>query len=164
MYTINLVMLSSCLLLASSSWIDPDTAGSAYHSTSLSTGTKYDLVFSDEFNIPGRTFKDGDDPRWTAMNKNDYTNAALQYYKDNLVGTMQGYLNISTIHEDINFNAYSSTDPKAPMSAMTKSYQSGMVQSWNKFCFTGGIIEVSAQLPGKYDVGGLWPAIWLMGK
>jgi hypothetical protein len=28
-------------------------------------------VFSDEFETDGRTFKDGEDPRWTAINKND---------------------------------------------------------------------------------------------
>lgn len=39
-----------------------------------------------------------------------------------------------------------------------------MIQSWNKFCFTGGILEVNASLPGKPDVGGLWPAIWLLGN
>ena len=44
-------------------------------------GKVYDIVFSDEFEVGGRSFKDGADPRWTAMNKNDYTNAALQYYK-----------------------------------------------------------------------------------
>jgi len=30
-------------------------------------------VFSDEFNEEGRTFNDGKDPRWTAINKNDCT-------------------------------------------------------------------------------------------
>ena len=37
-------------------------------------------------------------------------------------------------------------------------------QSWNKFCFTGGIVEVSASLPGDAHIGGLWPAIWLLGN
>jgi hypothetical protein len=32
---------------------------------------------------------------------------------------------------------------------LTKNYQSGMVKGWNKFCFTGGIVEVSAKLPGQ---------------
>jgi beta-glucanase (GH16 family) len=27
-------------------------------------------------------------------------------------------------------------------------YRSGMLQSWNKFCFTRGYIEVSISLPG----------------
>ena len=40
----------------------------------------FQLVFSDEFNTPGRTFEDGSDPRWTALDKNDYTNDALHYY------------------------------------------------------------------------------------
>lgn len=33
-----------------------------------------------------------------------------------------------------------------------------MIQSWNKFCITGGIVEFSAKLPGDPTVGGLWPA------
>ena len=39
-----------------------------------------------------------------------------------------------------------------------------MIQSWNKFCFTGGILELSIQLPGGADGGGIWPAVWLMGN
>ena len=39
-----------------------------------------------------------------------------------------------------------------------------MVQSWNKFCYTGGILEVDVQFPGRSDVGGLWPAVWLLGN
>jgi hypothetical protein len=34
----------------------------------------------------------------------------------------------------------------------------------NKFCFTGGYIEASVQLPGANNVFGLWPAIWTMGN
>jgi len=39
-----------------------------------------------------------------------------------------------------------------------------MLQTWNKFCFTGGIVEAKVQLPGKSEVGGLWPAFWLLGN
>jgi len=39
-----------------------------------------------------------------------------------------------------------------------------MLQGWNKVCFTGGIVEAEVQLPGKHDVGGLWPAFWLLGN
>jgi Beta-glucan synthesis-associated protein SKN1/KRE6/Sbg1 len=39
-----------------------------------------------------------------------------------------------------------------------KYIQSGMIQSWNKFCFIGGIVEFSAKLPGDPHTGGLWPA------
>jgi Beta-glucan synthesis-associated protein SKN1/KRE6/Sbg1 len=37
-------------------------------------------------------------------------------------------------------------------------------QGWDKFCFSGGIVEVSAALPGDAYTGGLWPAIWLLGE
>lgn len=38
------------------------------------------------------------------------------------------------------------------------------MQSWNKFCFTGGIIEVDVMFPGSPYIGGLWPAIWMLGN
>lgn len=34
------------------------------------------------------------------------------------------------------------------------NFQSGMVQSWNKFCFTGGYLEFSAILPGNVGARG----------
>lgn len=34
----------------------------------------------------------------------------------------------------------------------------------NKFCFTGGYIEASVQLPGYNNILGFWPAIWAMGN
>jgi beta-glucanase (GH16 family) len=30
----------------------------------------------------------------------------------------------------------------------------GMIQSWNKFCFTGGYIEVSVSLPASPNIPG----------
>lgn len=39
-----------------------------------------------------------------------------------------------------------------------------MIQGWNKFCFTGGIVEINAKLPGNGNIGGLWPAMWLLGN
>jgi beta-glucanase (GH16 family) len=46
--------------------IDPDTPESAYKHTSFE-GETWDLVFSDEFEKDGRTFFEGDDPFFTAM-------------------------------------------------------------------------------------------------
>jgi beta-glucanase (GH16 family) len=43
-------------------------------------------------------------------------------------------------------------------------FKGGMLQSWNKFCFTGGIIEASISLPGDPKTGGFWPAFWTMGN
>lgn len=47
--------------------IDQDTPEDAYTITSYTDGsTEYSLVFSDEFNVDGRTFWPGDDPYWEA--------------------------------------------------------------------------------------------------
>jgi len=52
-------------------WIDPETLMVDYVVKSLRDGTEYDLVMSDEFNIADRSFADGDDPTWTAMDHSD---------------------------------------------------------------------------------------------
>ena len=44
------------------------------------------------------------------------------------------------------------------------NYRSGMLQSWNKFCFTTGYIEVSMSMPDTSSVSGLWPGVWTMGN
>ena len=43
-------------------------------------------------------------------------------------------------------------------------YVPGMIQTWNKFCFTGGYIETSVSLPGVNNIVGFWPALWTMGN
>lgn len=146
------------------SWIDPDTPMEFRKSQALSEGDErqYQLVFSDEFEQEGRTFNDGFDPRWTAINKNDYTNAALHYYSEENVRTTNGVLNITTEQKT---NAYKAFNEKTKKFYADKKYiQSGMVQGWNKFCITGGIVEISAKLPGDPFVGGLWPALWMLGN
>jgi hypothetical protein len=156
-----LVALQLCIGVRGG-WIDPDTEKSSYRVSSQGTGETHDLVFSDEFNVNGRTFGDGNDPRWTAIHKNDYTNDALQFYNRNLAKTRDGSLQIKTIIEDVSFKAQ--LDTKGTSGKMTKNYQSAMLQGWNKFCFTGGIVEIRARLPGKSDIGGLWPAMWMLGN
>lgn len=47
------------------SLIDPDTPQDVRTRTGFD-GKKYSLVFSDEFNVDGRTFYPGDDPFWEA--------------------------------------------------------------------------------------------------
>lgn len=162
------LILSMFGLIASGGWIDEDTPVEYRKTASFVDGESYELVFSDEFEVEGRKFNDGEDTRWTSIDKNDYTNFALHYYKNDLVTTSRGYLNISTIVEDVTFtvrNDFSSEHSnKKGEYRETKNYQSGMIQGWNKFCFTGGIVEISARLPGRSDVGGLWPAIWLLGN
>ena len=154
-------------MYACAGWVDPDTKEDDKLTKSFVDNREYKLVFSDEFEVENRYFRDGEDPRWTAIHKDDYTNFALHYYNKELARTKNGKLNISTIIQDITF----SIDPTVTTTGVvegpkqkTKNYQSAMIQGWNKFCFTGGIVEMSAQLPGKWDVGGLWPAMWLLGN
>ena len=84
------------------------------------------------------------------------TNDALHFYKSENVQTTNGVLNITTNFKENYYKAFDEETKKFYLD--TKHVQSGMVQGWNKFCMTGGIIEFSARLPGKSSVGGLWPA------
>ena len=123
----------------------------------------FQLVFSDEFNVPSRTFEDGTDPRWTALEKNDYTNDALHYYAAaNAVTDDDGRLVITTEAKDTDVVGFD--DVHGKKTRVTKHFRSAMLQTWNKFCFTGGIVEAEVELPGKANVGGLWPAFWLLGN
>lgn len=47
--------------------IDKDTPSEVYTRTSYHDGKELQLVFSDEFNIDGRSFYPGDDPYWEAV-------------------------------------------------------------------------------------------------
>ena len=93
--------------------------------------------------MDGRRFDDGLDSRWTAVNKNDYTNNALHYYKADKITTKDGNLQITTTNEDIVFKTNQKVDKGPP--TRTKNYQSGMLQGWNKFCFTGDIATINIE-------------------
>ncbi|GMH75222.1 hypothetical protein TrST_g4315 [Triparma strigata] len=148
-----------CSTLVYSTFVDSDTDEAA---AKKYASEGFEIVFSDEFNTPDRQFKDGDDPTWTALDKNDYTNAALHYYKDTAISTSDGMMKIKT---DFGVNTFKAKNEKTgAFTRKNKYYTSGQVQTWNKFCFTGGIIEVSASPPGHPSIGGLWPAIWMMGN
>lgn len=160
---VGLVACASVMWRAGAGWVDPDSPDDALKTRSFFDGAKYDLVYSDEFEVEGRSFGDGDDPRWTAVEKNDYTNMALHFYHADRVTTSNGVLNISTMYHPTSFQSAEDTKGFVVMSKRTKPYSSGMVQGWNKFCFTGGILEIKAKLPGAAHVGGLWPAMWTLG-
>ncbi|TFK62967.1 glycoside hydrolase family 16 protein [Pluteus cervinus] len=114
-------------------------------------GEEYVLVFSDEFEQEGRTFYPGDDPYWEAVDLHYWGTGDLEWYDPSAVTTKDGSLQItlSKVNPDDNHNL---------------SYKSAMLQSWNKFCFTGGMLQTSVRLPGSNSVHGLWPAIWSMGN
>lgn len=127
--------------------VDSDTPASAKTRTGFD-GEHYTLVFSDEFNKNGRSFYPGDDPFWEAVDLHYWATNDYEWYDPAAVTTADGKLQITlsqTPEHNLNF-------------------RSGMLQSWNKFCFTGGYIEASVQLPGTTTVSGLWPAFWTMGN
>ncbi|EJC97937.1 glycoside hydrolase family 16 protein [Fomitiporia mediterranea MF3/22] len=127
--------------------IDKDTPSDLYTKKG-SDGNTYNLVFSDEFNVDGRSFYPGDDPYWEAVDLHYWPTGDLEWYDPSAVTTANGKL-VFTMAETPNHDL---------------SFMSGMLQSWNKFCFTTGIIEVSVSLPGDAETPGLWPAIWTMGN
>lgn len=129
------------------SMIDPDTPKSAYTKNDYH-GNEWKLVFSDEFNKPGRTFYDGDDPFMQAMDIWYGVTIDLEWYDPDAVTTTDGYL-------DIRFDAFQNHN---------LNYRSGMVQTWNKLCMKGGRLEASVSLPGRGDTVGFWPGLWTLGN
>lgn len=152
------------LVSSFSGWIDPDTSENVKTVNSYTNNKQYDIIMSDEFNIDNRKFVNGFDPMWTSIHKSDDDQTSggqksLQFYNETYAYTANGHLNILTTDEDTHWNGYNPYTKK--YTKMTRNFRSGMIQSWNKFCFTGGILEIDVQFPGKSTVGGLWPAVWM---
>ena len=113
------------------SLIDPDTPVAAKTRVGFD-GQTYNLVFSDEFNLDNRTFYPGDDPFWEAADLWYLQTGDIEWYDPRQLYTADGSLHVRL--------------ENVPSNGM--SYRSGMLQSWNKFCFTSGYIEVAITLPG----------------
>jgi len=128
--------------------IDKDTPDEAMTKISYVDGSKLKLIFSDEFNQDGRTFYKGDDPYWEAVDLHYWQTDNREWYDPAAITTRNGALEITLTEKDTH----------------NLTYQGGMMSSWNQFCFTGGLIEVSVRLPGTTDIQGLWPAVWTMGN
>lgn len=137
-------------------------------SVSRSYFALHSQVMSDEFNTPNRSFGDGHDPVWTALDKSDDDSSSAgggsqQFYNSSCVTTTEdGMMKISTKIGKTSWKRFDYV--KQEWRTENAFYHSGMVQSWEKFCFTGGIVEVDVILPGDPYVGGLWPAIWMLGN
>ncbi|KAI1791140.1 glycoside hydrolase family 16 protein [Ganoderma leucocontextum] len=128
--------------------IDRDTPQGARVKLDYVTGQTWQLVFSDEFNVKGRTFYPGDDPYWEAVDLHYWATGNKEWYDPRAVTTRNGSLEIQL-----------SARPTHDL-----NYTGGMMSTWNKFCFTGGLVEARVMLPGYNNVRGLWPAIWTMGN
>lgn len=99
--------------------IDRDTPESALTKIGQD-GQSYTLVFSDEFNTDGRTFYEGDDPYWTALDMHYYSTDDIEYYDPSGATTADGFLvlNLTKANPAQNHNF---------------SYMSAMLQSWNQY-------------------------------
>ncbi|EAU87725.2 hypothetical protein CC1G_08761 [Coprinopsis cinerea okayama7 len=133
--------------------IDPDTPQEALTKQAYTPGRSEELilVFSDEFNVDGRTFYPGDDPYWEAVDLHYWGTNDLEWYDPSGATTEGGSLRLTLSRAN-------------PENNHNMNYTSGMVQTWNKFCFTGGLLEAAVRLPGNTNAAGLWPAVWAMGN
>ncbi|KAI9985964.1 hypothetical protein PInf_024755 [Phytophthora infestans] len=170
-------------------WVDVDTPSKAKTHQS-SRGETWTLIMSDEFNKEGRSFDAGEDHLWTAVDKPDGVNAALEIYYPNMTGTAcdddgHCYFYIESDIHETNLTVWNEYISPPGYEDVTFYYRSAMVQGWNKFCFQGGLVTVRAQLPGavtnasgnpdietgstsvratSIDYYPSWPGIWLMGN
>lgn len=67
--------------------IDKDTPKEAYTRKSYMSNEEYVLVFSDEFNLDGRSFFPGDDPYWEAVDLH-YWGTVRSSYKSGIVKSL----------------------------------------------------------------------------
>ncbi|CAD6934693.1 unnamed protein product [Tilletia controversa] len=135
--------------------IDKDTPpearkwqGQTIDTNKRATKYNYHLVFSDEFNEEGRTFWKGDDPFWEAQDIWYGATMDYEWYSPEAINTTGG--NLVIMMEELPTH--------------NLNFRSGMLQSWNKFCFQGGYIEFNALQPGRPDTMGYWPGLWTMGN
>lgn len=160
----HLLLLLCTGMSLTQSIVDTTTPIGAWTVSSHHDGSVYEIVMSDEFNQDGRSFEPGMDAIFEAVNAPDYTNSAIEFYNwtSDYVTTRGGSLVITTRAVHTTWQEWNDTSQS--YFTRSKNYTSGMIQSWNKFCFTGGIVEARLKLPGPYNSSGLWPAFWLMGN
>jgi beta-glucanase (GH16 family) len=170
-------------------WVDPATPDD-YQTYISSRGDTWELTMSDEFNTPNRSFEPGEDHMWTSIDKPDGVNAALEVYSHNMTSTEcddddNCYFYIEAMEDDINVTVWNDYITPPGYQDVSFYYRAGMVQSWNKFCFQGGMIETRVQLPGAVSASSgnpdiesgeesvqtttigyypTWPGIWMMGN
>ncbi|KAK2077814.1 hypothetical protein QBZ16_004662 [Prototheca wickerhamii] len=85
----------------------------------------------------------------------------MEVYTSDQVTTYNGSMEI-TISKGVGTGI--TQNYEGEVSSVSMAFTSGMVTSWNKFCFTGGYLEASVKMPGDDFTSGFWPAIWLLGN
>ena len=134
----------AAVLAAIPKLIDPKTPDKAMTRIGFD-GEEYKLVFSDEFEVDGRSFYPGDDPFWEAVDcaslvlpsrsradcgiVNYWQTGDLEWYDPAAITTRNGSLEITL----------SIAQPRNNHGLV---YRSGMLSTWNKMCFTVGFVWV----------------------
>ena len=133
-------------------FVDPDTAEGERMRTVA--GASLRLVFSDEFGRPGRRFGNGRDGKWEAAEGPlDAHATSAESYTPAAVTTRNGRA-VLRISRNTTYS----------LANQAYAYRSALLQTWNKFCFTGGYVEANVRLPGSPYLPGVWSAFWLMGN
>lgn len=142
-------------------WCDKSTPASAEVITG-SDSKAYHLVFSDEFNEGGREFSNGKDSKWTALEIGDTSNLGAAFYLPSQAEVVDDpvYTDVSALRILTENKSFTGSGPEGE-TGVYMPFRSAMLQSWNKFCFTGGILEFRARQPLG---GGYWPALWIFGN
>jgi len=138
-----------------------DTKEESEHVASLGdniirAGRHLSLAWQDEFNeAPDtRDFSAGKDDKWEAIDLWYKGTWDDEIYKPGNARLGDGHLTIDLID----------TPGWDRKNKRMHKFQSAMLQSWNKVCFTGGYFEVRLQLPGSIEQGGVWGAAWTAGN
>lgn len=141
-------------------WCDKDTPASKHKI--VFENTPMQLVFSDEFNGRGRTFENGKDSKWTALDIGDTSNQGKAFYLPNqtFITEDPAFKGVRALVLKTENQSHVGTSPTGQQ-GVHMPYRSAMLQTWNKFCFTGGVIEWRARMPRG---SGYWPALWLFGN
>jgi len=103
---------------------------------------------TDDLEWYDRTFYPGDDPFWEAVDLHYWQTDDLEWYDPAAITTSNGSLQITLSEKQTH----------------GLNYQGGMMTTWNKFCFTGGLLLASVNLPGDHITHGFWPAVWALGN
>ncbi|KAF5313575.1 hypothetical protein D9611_010170 [Ephemerocybe angulata] len=118
-----------------------------------------------------------DDPFWEAVDLWYGVTGDVEWYDPSQVVTKDGHL-VITIDSTDTAGRGGTKGSTAPFTAADNhglKYRSGMIQTWNKFCFTSGYVEVSVTFPGPTSstagyracdlpVLDVWPGAWTMGN
>jgi len=120
----------------SGGFVDMDTPLDKRTTKSLVDNTEYHLIMSDEFNTPNRTFADGHDTVWTALDKPDDDSSAAgggsqQFYNSSSVTTTDdGMLKIATTIHKTKWRRYDPGHTTTPVCfSLGKSFASPVASS-----------------------------------